>query len=232
MLISLHLTEAQMITTIQVVPTSFAFDSLDGSPKYIAAQHGDWSYWGYLTSSALEVYEAIYESCKHPTGDVSCKFPPPYIKIYALTPLTLSYHTDEAFAQQFTSSHVSSTIIQTAWQRFAKPNTLLKRNHILAAVYMIHIRRTFPDANYEPRPFSARRWQILEHYGDWVKCGCGCDTTWSFANGAYGMQRGVNERTRECKVQRWRDAGVLGKVRWGEGKRGYEDVRRRWHGII
>jgi hypothetical protein len=220
---------APIVATIHVVPTSFAFDNLDSSPKYIGKQHGAWSYWGYLTSAALEVYEAIYDKCKDPTGYVSCEFNPSINCITLPIHLNRMCSADEAFAHQFTSSHVSPALVQTSWQRLAKPNMALKHNYVLAAIYMIHVERVHPNKNLAPRPFSDRRWRILDKYGDWVKCGCGCDTSWSFANGKYGMQRDVNEKRKKCRVQCWRDAGRLGKLRWSDGERYYEDIRRRWH---
>jgi hypothetical protein len=71
---------------------------------------------------------------------------------------------------------------------------------------MMHVESFIP--NCEPKPMSINRRKILECYGNWVSCTCGCGRKWSFANGPEGLRRDGGKR-KECKAAKWKDAGPL-----------------------
>jgi hypothetical protein len=93
------------------------------------------------------------------------------------------------------------------WQRIDRPgNSVLPKNLTLAVLYMLHVESFIP--NHEPKPIGLNRRKILECYGNWVFCACGCSRKWNFANGPEGLRRD-GSMTKECKVTKWKEAGTL-----------------------
>lgn len=58
--------------------------------------------------------------------------------------------------------------------------------------------------------FTRNRRKLLECYGNWVVCSCGCSRKWNFANGFEGLRRD-ERKVKNCKVESWINAG---KSRW------------------
>src|SRR5204862_2985339 len=93
------------------------------------------------------------------------------------------------------------------WQRVDGPgNSLLPKNLVLAILYMLHVEFFLRES--EPKPISINRRKILECYGNWVTCSCGCGQKWNFAGGLNGLRQD-RSKCKKCVAAKWKDAGPL-----------------------
>jgi hypothetical protein len=96
---------------------------------------------------------------------------------------------------------------------------------------MLHVESFLPD--HEPKPISINRRKILECYGNWVTCACGCGRKWNFGSGLDGLRRDGSKR-KECAAAKWKDAGPLRRKIMGvrreatTGPELYDQNRRNW----
>jgi hypothetical protein len=140
--------------------------------------------------------------------------------------------TVEGFFQLFNGTRAQPEMIARIWQRIDGPrNSLLPKNLVLAILYMLHVESFTPDR--EPKPISINRRKILECYGNWVMCSCGCGRKWNFAGGFEGLRRDGNKR-KECVAAKWKDAGSLRRKVMGIGRKAktgpelYDKNRTSW----
>jgi hypothetical protein len=101
----------------------------------------------------------------------------------------IDFSTVEKFHQQFDGTRPRPELINDIWQRIeSRPHFLLPR-----------------------KPISLKRREILESFGNWTPCVCGCGRMWSFAGGPLGMTND-SEKLKPCKVTKWEDTGRFGKM--------------------
>jgi hypothetical protein len=123
-------------------------------------------------------------------------------------------------------------LISRVWQRIDERRTSrLPRNLVLAVLYMLHVEFVMPE--HQPKPISPRRRKVLECFGNWVTCACGCGREWNFAGGFDGLRRDQLKR-KKCLPSKWKDAGPFQRrimdLRQGtdRGPELYDQNRTNW----
>ena len=98
---------------------------------------------------------------------------------------------------------------------------------------MLHVEFFLRES--EPKPISINRRKILECYGNWVTCSCGCGQKWNFAGGLNGLRQD-RSKCKKCVAAKWKDAGPLMRRMmdaglWGKAQTGpglYDQNRTNW----
>lgn len=152
------------------------------------------------------------------------------------TPANKCLLSVEDFRQQLVGNQPRADLVPIIWARVdPQRKLLLPRNLVLALLYMLHVESFIP--NHTPKnmdesnvTFGLERRKILECYGNWVSCACGCGTSWNFAIGIDALRRDTNKR-KSCEAAEWKDAGRLRRFLQSDKKRGpelYDQNRRAW----
>jgi hypothetical protein len=142
----------------------------------------------------------------------------------------------ESFRQQLVGNKPPAELVPVIWARIdPQRNLLLPRNLVLALLYMLHVESFIP--NHTPKnmdvsnvTFTLERRKILECYGNWVNCACGCGRKWSFANGLAGLRKDTSKR-RGCEAAKWKDAGRFRRLLQRNKRKCaelYDQNRRTW----
>jgi hypothetical protein len=124
-------------------------------------------------------------------------------------------------------------LIREIWQRLGNIAERFSRNKTLAVIYMLHVETALnekiPTENGQPH-IPKEQWEIIEHFGDWVDCGCNCGLEWSWANGV-GLTKDTNKR-RDCVFIRYSESPSI--LQWrpsiSKGPEFYKYTRRKWYG--
>jgi len=127
---------------------------------------------------------------------------------------------------------LTGDLVRNVWQRLPLEDhdPRASRELILAALYMMHMESLVNPSwkpNFQPpnsNQFSTYRNKFLGLYDNWVRCSCGCERLWSFANGIEGLKYDQQKKhgracLAEVKPNDAKSSGISKIFRVGEERR-------------